>query len=57
MVADPFGTVILDMGDKQGIDIVEIDKTRITEVRKSLPLLQNRRLDVYRENIHAFSQM
>jgi predicted amidohydrolase len=57
MVADPFGTVILDMGDKQGIDIVKIDKTRIMEVRKSLPLLQNRRLDVYREHIQAFSQI
>jgi predicted amidohydrolase len=57
MVADPFGTVILDMGDKEGIDIVEIDKTRIMEVRKSLPLLQNRRLDVYREHIQAFSQI
>ena len=57
MVADPFGTVVLDMGDKQGIDIVEIDKTRIMEVRKSLPLLKNRRLDVYRKHIQAFSQM
>lgn len=57
MVADPFGTVVLDMGDKQGIDIVEIDKTRIMEVRKSLPLLKNRRLDVYRRHIQAFSQM
>ena len=57
MIADPFGTVVLDMGDKQGIDIVEIDKTRIMEVRKSLPLLKNRRLDVYRKHIQAFSQM
>jgi predicted amidohydrolase len=57
MVADPFGTVVLDMGDKHGIDIVEIDKTRIMEVRKSLPLLKNRRLDVYRKHIQAFSQM
>jgi predicted amidohydrolase len=57
MVADPFGTVVLDMGDKQGVDIVKIDKTRIMEVRKSLPLLKNRRLDVYRKHIQAFSQM
>jgi deaminated glutathione amidase len=53
MVADPFGTVLLDMGDKQGIEIVEIDKSRVTKVRESLPLLKNRRLDVYRENIQA----
>ena len=55
MVADPFGTVLLDMGYKQGVDIVEIDKSRIMEVRESLPLLKNRRLDVYREYIQAFS--
>ena len=55
MVVDPFGRVLLDMGDKQGIEIVEIDKSRIKEVREFLPLLKNRRLDVYRENIQAFS--
>lgn len=55
MVVDPFGRVLLDMGDRQGIEIVEIDKSRIKEVRESLPLLKNRRLDVYRENIQAFS--
>lgn len=55
MVADPFGRVLLDMGDRQGIEIVEIDKSRIKEIRESLPLLKNRRLDVYRENIQAFS--
>jgi predicted amidohydrolase len=55
MVVDPFGRVLLDMGDKKGIEIVEIDKSRIKEVRESLPLLKNRRLDVYREDIHAFS--
>jgi hypothetical protein len=41
------------MGDKQGMEIVEIDKSRVTKVRESLPLLKNRRLDVYRENIQA----
>jgi predicted amidohydrolase len=55
MVADPFGTVLLDMGDKHGIEIAEIDKSRTLEVRESLPLLKNRRLDVYREHIQAFS--
>lgn len=55
MVVDPFGRVLLDMGDKKGIEIVEIDKSRIKEVRESLPLLKNRRLDVYREDIQAFS--
>lgn len=53
MVADPFGTVLLDMGDKQGMDVVEIDKSRVMKVRESLPLLKNRRLDIYRKNIQA----
>jgi predicted amidohydrolase len=53
MVADPFGTVLLDMGDKEGIEIVEIDKARVVKIRESLPLLKNRRLDVYRKNIQA----
>lgn len=53
MVADPFGTVLLDMGDKQGMDVVEIDKSRVMKVRDSLPLLKNRRLDIYRKNIQA----
>lgn len=53
MVADPFGTVLLDMGDKQGMDVVEIDKSRVMKVRESLPLLKNRRLDIYRRNIQA----
>jgi deaminated glutathione amidase len=53
MVADPFGTVLVDMGDKEGIEIVEIDKDRVVKIRESLPLLKNRRLDVYRKNIQA----
>lgn len=53
MVADPFGTVLLDMGDKQGMDVIEIDKSRVMKVRESLPLLKNRRLDIYRKNIQA----
>jgi predicted amidohydrolase len=54
MAVDPFGAVLLDMGDRQGMEIIEIDKSRIKEVRESLPLLKNRRLDVYRDNINAF---
>jgi len=54
MAIDPFGAVLLDMGDREGIEVIEIDKSRIKEVRESLPLLKNRRLDVYRDNINAF---
>ena len=55
MVIDPFGTVILDMGNKEGLEIVEIDLSRVHSIRKSLPLLKSRRTDVYRNHISAFS--
>ncbi len=47
MVVDPFGIVLLDMGKREGMKIVDIDKTRINHVRSSLPLLKNRRTDIY----------
>ncbi|MFZ0514610.1 MAG: carbon-nitrogen hydrolase family protein [Candidatus Nitrosopolaris sp.] len=55
MVIDPFGAVILDMGDREGMEVVEIDISRVQSVRKSLPLLKNRRNDVYRNHISAFT--
>jgi predicted amidohydrolase len=47
LVVDPFGVVLLDMGKREGVEIVDIDKARIQQVRRSLPLLKNRRTDVY----------
>lgn len=47
MVVDPFGIVILDMGNREGVEVIEIDKSRIQKARESLPLLKNRRTDVY----------
>jgi predicted amidohydrolase len=55
MVIDPFGAVILDMGNREGIEVVEIDISRVQSVRKSLPLLKNRRNDVYRKHVSAFT--
>ena len=55
MVVDPFGIVLLDMGNREGMEIVEIDKSRVKSIRKILPLLKNRRIDVYRDNIRVFS--
>lgn len=56
MVVDPFGIPILDMGDREGMDIVEIDLSRVHKVRKSLPLLKNRRTDLYSKHIGAFTR-
>jgi predicted amidohydrolase len=48
MVVDPFGVLLLDMGQREGMEMVDIDKARIQQVRRSLPLLKNRRTDIYR---------
>lgn len=47
MAVDPFGVVLVDMGQREGVEVVDIDKSRVQQVRKSLPLLKNRRKDVY----------
>lgn len=48
MAVDPFGAVLVDMGQCEGVEVIEIDKLRVQKVRQSLPLLKNRRTDVYR---------
>ena len=47
MVVDPYGKVLLDMKKKQGIAYVDIDLKKVKQTRKVLPLLKNRRTDVY----------
>ncbi len=47
LIIDPFGIVILDMGNKEGMEIIDLDIGRINLVRNDLPLLKNRRTDLY----------
>jgi len=47
LVVDPFGNILLDMKKKQGIAVVDIDIDKVKQIRKVLPLLKNRRTDVY----------
>lgn len=47
LVVDPFGTILLDMKKKQGLAIVDIDNKKVKQTRKVLPLLKNRRTDIY----------
>lgn len=47
IVVDPFGKILLDMKKRQGIGFVDIDLDKVKEIRKSMPLLKNRRLDIY----------
>ena len=47
LVVDPYGKILLDMKMKQGIGFVNIDLEKVKQTRKILPLLKNRRTDVY----------
>lgn len=50
-VIDPFGAVLIDMGTEEGLGIIEIDTSMIIRIRKALPLISNRRIDVYKSHI------
>jgi deaminated glutathione amidase len=47
MVVDPFGRVVIDMGERQDLAIVDLELSMVVEVREKLPLLKNRRADIY----------
>ncbi|HEY7320972.1 MAG TPA: carbon-nitrogen hydrolase family protein [Candidatus Binatia bacterium] len=47
MVVDPFGRIVVDMGERQGLALVDVDLSLEEEVRATLPLLKNRRADIY----------
>jgi len=43
LVIDPWGDVLLDMGDEPGVGFADIDLKRIPEVRSRIPALNHRR--------------
>jgi len=47
LVIDPYGKILLDMKKKQGIGYVNIELKNVNQIRKILPLLKNRRTDIY----------
>jgi predicted amidohydrolase len=47
VVVNPYGKILLDMKKKQGIGFANIELKKIKQIRKVLPLLKNRRIDVY----------
>lgn len=48
MVVDPFGRILAQMGERPGMRTVLISAESAERVRRSLPLLKNRRTDLYR---------
>jgi predicted amidohydrolase len=53
MVVDPLGRIIVDLGEKEGLAVADLDPGIVKEVREKLPLLKNRRSDVYAKNLLA----
>ena len=47
LAVDPLGRTLMDLQDKEGLAVIDIDLALANEVREKLPLLQNRRTDVY----------
>ncbi len=43
LVIDPWGEILLDMGDARGLGFAEIDMSRVAEVRAQIPVHLNRR--------------
>jgi predicted amidohydrolase len=43
LVVDPWGEVLLDMGEERGIGFADVDLARISDVRSRIPALNHRR--------------
>lgn len=43
LVVDPWGEILLDMGEGKGVAIVEIDPAKVTEARSRIPVIEHRR--------------
>jgi predicted amidohydrolase len=47
MIVDPLGRTVIDLGAKEGLEVIELDLDLVRETRAKLPLLENRRADIY----------
>ncbi len=47
IITDPWGRIVMQMDEKPGVTVTEIDLDYVEEVRSRLPLLSARRTDVY----------
>ena len=53
MIVDPLGRALIDLGEKEGLEVVELDLSLVKETREKLPLLKNRRTDVYARHVNS----
>jgi predicted amidohydrolase len=47
MIVDPLGRTLVDLAEKEGLEVLDLDFKLVNETREKLPLLKNRRTDVY----------
>lgn len=43
LVIDPWGEIVLDMGDEPGLAFAEIDSNKVRDVRQRVPVIEHRR--------------
>ena len=43
LIVDPWGTVLADAGEQEGVVVAEVDPARVTEVRRMIPSLSHDR--------------
>jgi predicted amidohydrolase len=51
MAVDPLGRTLIDLGETEGMATIEIDPNVVRDTREKLPLLKNRRADVYTRHL------
>ena len=47
MAVDPLGRTLVDLGETENLKVIELDLKLADEIREKLPLIKNRRTDVY----------
>ncbi len=53
MIVNPYGEILLDMGESEGLGIIDLDLKYLEDIRERLPLLKNRRSDLYMLDIRG----
>ncbi len=53
IIIDPWGTVIAESSDSEGVVVADLDFDYLRKIRKQLPSLANRRPSAYRERVAA----
>ena len=48
IITDPWGHVVVQLDEKEGVAIAELDLDEIDRTRENLPFLSARRTDLYR---------